>query len=107
MKKVYVSIPIKGKDYKKQREHADEVGRSLSRKGMEVVNPFNIYAGKDPSYADHLACDLRALMDCDVIFLCQGWENSRGCRIEFFTAQEFGLEVIREEDPQEREKSLD
>ena len=81
-KKIYISIPITGKDYKKQREHADEIARSLSRQGMEVVNPFNIFAGKNPTYEDYLAYDLRALMDCDAVFFCEGWEKSFGCSIE-------------------------
>lgn len=88
-RKIYISIPITGKDYKKQREHADEIARSLSRQGWEAVNPFNIFAGKNPSYEDHLACDLRALMDCDAIYFCEGWENSLGCNIEHDTALRF------------------
>ena len=80
--KVYISIPITGKDYKKQREHADQIARSLSRKGYEPVNPFNIYAGKNPDYWDHICYNLRALADCDVIYLCEGWSYSCGCSIE-------------------------
>lgn len=85
--KIYISIPITGKDYKKQREHADDIARSLSRQGWDVVNPFNIYAGKNATYEDHIAFDLRALMDCDAIVMCKGWEHSFGCTLEYSYAQ--------------------
>ena len=88
--KIYISIPITGKDYKKQREHADEIACSLSRQGWRVINPFNIYAGKDPGYFDYICADLRALADCDAIYFCSGWEHSCGCGIE----HDFALRII-------------
>ncbi len=94
--KVYISLPISGRGIDKAREHADMVAAQLSRRGHTPVNPFAIYAGKNPTYADHLCSDLRALMDCDAIYLCEGWHSSRGCRIEAKVAAEFGLERLRE-----------
>lgn len=95
--KIYVSIPITGHDIDDVREHADLIKGLLSRVGHNVVNPFEIYAGKNPTYADYLCSDLRALADCDAIFLCRGWRFSRGCRIERNFAEEFGLQVMTEE----------
>ena len=94
--KVYISIPISGHDEKKVREHADIVKASLSRAGHTPVNPFDIYVGDSPSYADCLCADLRALADCDAIFLCDGWQFSRGCRIEANFAKEFGKQFMYE-----------
>lgn len=92
-----MSVPITGHNEKDVREHADLIKASLSRAGHEVVNPFEIYAGKNPTYADYLCSDLRALADCDAIFLCKGWQFSRGCRIERNFAEEFGLQIMTEE----------
>ena len=85
--KVYISIPISGKDYRKQREHADDVARSLSRQGHIPVSPFNIYAGKCPTYEDHLCYNMRVLMDCDAIVFCKGWEHSFECLLEYSYVQ--------------------
>lgn len=95
--KIYLSVPITGHDEKEVREHADLIKASLSRAGHKVINPFDIYAGKNPTYADYLCSDLRVLADCDAIFLCKGWQFSRGCRIERNFAEEFGLQVMTEE----------
>lgn len=95
--KVYISIPISGRDIAEVREHADLIKASLSRVGHKVINPFEIYAGNNPTYADYLCSDLRALADCDAIFLCKGWQFSRGCRIERNFADEFLLQIMYEE----------
>lgn len=81
-KKIYISIPIKGLPLNKQREKADAIAAKLSRDGWKVVNPFNIYAGENPTYWDHIFADLRALEDCDAIYMCKGWRESLGCNLE-------------------------
>lgn len=81
-KKIYISIPITGRDYDKQRQHADLVARKLSCKGYQVVNPFMIYAGQNPTWEDYICADLRAMMDCDAVYFCEGWRDSHGCIIE-------------------------
>lgn len=90
---IYISLPITGREIH-ARQHADLVKAMLSRAGHKPINPFEIYCGKNPEYADHLCADLRALADCDAIYLCSGWQFSRGCRIERTFAEEFGKIVI-------------
>lgn len=97
---IYISIPISGHPEDKVRHHADCVKAALSRSGHRPVSPFEIYAGKDPQYIDYLCCDLRALADCDAVFLCRGWQFSRGCRIEANFAKEFGKQIMYEESPE-------
>ena len=95
-KTIYISLPITGRE-KEAREHADMMKAALSRAGHRPVSPFDIPAGKDPEYEDYLCADIRALMSCDSIMLCKGWQFSRGCRIEAKVAEEFGKEVFYEE----------
>lgn len=66
----------------KAKEKADLIQEALSKQGWEVVNPFNIHAGKNPTYFDFICYDLRAMMGCHAIYFCQGWEQSCGCSIE-------------------------
>lgn len=87
--KIYISIPISGKDPQKTREQADLMAQSLSRQGHTPVNPFNICAGKNPTYEDHICYDLHAMLDCDAIIFCKGWENSCGCNTEHAVATTF------------------
>lgn len=80
--RIYISIPISHLDYRQQREKADLLMRAFREDGHEVVNPFEICAGRNPTYEDHICYDLRAMLDCDMIFFCRGWELSTGCCIE-------------------------
>ena len=86
--KIYISLPITGQE-SKAREKADRIKTALSKKGYKPVSPFDIYSGSDPEYEDHICNDLRAMMDCDIIYFCQGWENSCGCGIEHDVVMRF------------------
>lgn len=94
--KVYISIPISGHDELKQRARAAATAETLRAAGHEPVNPFDIDAGPDPGYADYLCADLRVLAGCDAIYLSEGWQFSRGCRIEAAFAKEFNIRFLRE-----------
>lgn len=87
--KIYVSIPISGLDVNKVREKADLIKNRLSREGYDVVLPFDVYAGKNPTYEDHICYDLLSMLDCDAILFCEGWDQSLGCNIEYNTAMLF------------------
>lgn len=86
--RIYISIPISGQE-KQAREKADLIKARLSREGHIPVSPFEIYAGKNPTYNDHICYDLRAMLDCDAILFCEGWEKSCGCNIEYNTVMQF------------------
>lgn len=94
--KIYISLPISGRPLEEARNEADLIKARLSRVGHTPVSPFNIYAGKNPTWKDHICCDLRALADCDAIILCEGWEESRGCNIEHDFARHMGIKIIKQ-----------
>ena len=83
--RIYISVPITGQE-QKAREKANLIKARLSREGYDVVNPFEVFAGKDPTYEDYICYDLRAMLGCDAIYFCKGWHGSLGCNIEHDTA---------------------
>lgn len=87
--KIYISLPITDVGIDKAREKADLVKAALSRQGHTPLNPFDVYAGENPTYEDFICCDLRAMLDCDGIIFCEGWEKSCGCNIEHDVARRF------------------
>lgn len=86
---IYISIPISGFPLTEVREHADLVKARISRDGHNPVSPFDIYAGRDPEYEDYICADLRAMLSCDAVYFCEGWEQSCGCNIEHDVAMRF------------------
>jgi len=87
--RIYISIPISGKPRKEVMQKADNIKAALSRQGHRPVSPFDICAGHDPSYEDYICQDLRAMMDCDAVYFCAGWEESCGCNVEHDVAMRF------------------
>lgn len=86
--RIYISIPISANPAK-AREKANLIKAKLSREGHIPVNPFEINAGMNPTYEDYICYDLRAMLDCDAILFCDGWEKSCGCNIEHDVAMRF------------------
>lgn len=95
---IYISLPITGQE-QKAREKADLTKAMLSRSGHQPISPFDIYAGAKPKWEDHICCDLRALLDCDAIYLCDGWQFSQGCQLEAEAARIYKLQIMYERQP--------
>ncbi len=96
MKKVYVSIPITGEDYNDQRNHAFVVATDLGMKGYDPITPFDINPQATTPYNEAMGKCVEALLECDAICLCKGWNNSKGCRAELQVALVYGKDVITE-----------
>lgn len=47
--------------------------------------------------------DLKALSFCDSIYMMDGWESSKGARLELEEAKKLGLEIIFEKPKQKKE----
>ena len=105
MKRIYLSLPIKNTGYttKERMKYADEVRRFLElRYGVRnenviVITPFDVNENEDKeSYARKMDNDIEALLECDAIYMCEGWQNSKGCMAEFEVARIYGKEIIME-----------
>ena len=105
MKRIYLSLPIKNTGYttKERMKYAYEVRRLLElRYGVRnenviVITPFDVNENEDKdSYARKMGNDIEALLECDVIYMCEGWQNSKGCMAEFEVARIYGKEIMFE-----------
>ena len=107
--KVYLSLPISGQPTKLRMAYANQVRNELTeafwrREGifeyesnLKVVTPFDVNENEDKdSYARKMGNDIEALLECDAIYLCEGWQNSKGCMAEFEVARIYGKEIMFE-----------
>ena len=44
----------------------------------------------------YIANSILAMSRCDCVYFAKGWENARGCRIEYYIAAAYGTEVLYE-----------
>lgn len=96
MKKVYISGAIAHLDPKERMEAFNHAARYLSLKGYEPVNPFDNGLPQPGDWREHMRVDIRMLLDCDCIYMLQGWELSKGAKLELDVASSCGIQVMFE-----------
>ena len=97
--KIYLSGKITGLDkevYSRQFERAESFYKTS---GFDVINPVKIgeeILKQNPSatWEDFMQKDLEALKTCTHIALLEGWEESKGAKMEKAEAEKLGLEIM-------------
>lgn len=91
--KVYIAGPMTG--YPEWNYPAfTEAAAALRAQGYEVVSPHELHDDDMTRPFDwYLRRDLKALCDCSGIAMLDGWEQSRGAKLEYLVAQGLGLTV--------------
>ena len=49
---------------------------------------------ENPTWFDYMKVDIKALLECDYVYMLPGWKKSNGARIEKFIAFIFGIKEI-------------
>lgn len=93
MKKIYISGPISGLPLETVYNNFTNAEVRLLEQGYEVVNPINNGLPTNATWEEHMRADLRLLLDCDAIYMLEGWEKSRGARIEYALAVDLKMDV--------------
>ena len=89
-RRLYISGPITGvADGNRAAFSAAEA--QLRAAGFVPINPRDNGLPADSTWHEHMRADLRLLLDCDGVALLDGWENSRGARVEFQLAAGIGM----------------
>lgn len=72
------------------------VAERLRHDGLEVVNPAENFGGDENLPREHyMKKDVAHLLDCQAIVLLDGWQNSRGARLEVELGRQIGLKTFR------------
>lgn len=91
-KKIYISGKITGIE----TEAAELFAKAetwLRAFGYETVNPLTLNHNHDKSWHSYMKEDIKALCDCDEIFMLSNWADSKGAIIEHTIAMYLGLKV--------------
>lgn len=96
---IYLSGKITGRekeDYTRQFAKAETFYKTS---GFDVVNPVTIgetILKNNPKakWEDFMQEDLKALRTCTHIAMLEGWEESKGAKMEKAEAEKLGLEIM-------------
>lgn len=104
--KIYIATPVNARKEKTLQEKLEAALKRVNEltrivkthlpeaKVCSVFNAIVVWKNGQPVSEDKImgAC-VRKVMQCDVILMDDGWGDSHGCKVERFTAQEYGKEI--------------
>ncbi len=95
--RVYISGKITGLPILAAKEKFKWHAGYLELKGHDPVNPMDL-PHKNHEWIDYIVTDIRALLECDAIYMLNCWGQSLGARIEYGIAKEMGMTIIYQGD---------
>lgn len=90
--KVFISQPMKGKTNEEIRKAREVVVKQCESQGYEIIDTIFDFGDKPPIY--YLAKSIEAMTEADLVIFMSGWESTRGCRIEYEIAKEYGKQIL-------------
>ncbi|WP_290456944.1 DUF4406 domain-containing protein [Muribaculum intestinale] len=94
--KIYVSLPIPGHYIEQAKACASIIKQFLTSEWNTVITPFDVCLETDKPYSYYMGRDIEALLECDAIFMANGWESSKGCNLEYNAAVIYGKHIFTE-----------
>lgn len=91
--KIYISGKISGIE-EQAIELFSNAEKYLQEKGFETINPMTLNHEHDKSWHSYMKEDVKAMCDCDEIFMLSNWMDSKGATLEHLIATYLGLKVI-------------
>ena len=96
---VYISVPMTGRTVKEVEADIKQAKKDFPFNGKKTRYFSNLeLLKKGQTYTEAL----QTMSACDAVYVCPGWKESNGCRVEIATAliyniPIFGLDVDSEE----------
>lgn len=99
MKRLFISQPMKGKtdnEILAEREKAVNIAKELydTDEEIQVIESFFQGAPADAKPLWFLGKSLELMSTADIVFFAEGWEEARGCKIEYNCALDYNIDFI-------------
>lgn len=94
-KRIYISGRVTGIE-QEAPVLFDRAERMLAGRGWDPVNPMTLPHQHERTWAAYMREDIKALCDCDTIYMLENWRRSRGAFIEWILATVLGMKIMYE-----------
>lgn len=94
--KVMISQLMNGRTEEQIKEERKRIVDNFNKMHIEVINTlFTEEAPEDCNIAVYyLGKSISAMKDIDALYMCDGWREARGCKIEHEVAREYGIKIL-------------
>ena len=93
--KLYVSLPISGHDYDEVYARCAAAIAKYSDR-YQVVTPVELVRDTNTPYNECMAICIRELLTCDAAVFLDGWRDSKGCFLEYWTCRIYNIYNIED-----------
>lgn len=93
-KTIYIAGKISGEPIAQCTIKFGTIQKEIERAGHKAVNPLEVVIDPTTTWNQAMRKDIKALMDCDAIFLLADYKNSRGAMLEAQIAQALDMPVF-------------
>lgn len=97
--KVFISQPMKNRTEEDIREERKNIIEKFNNMHIEVIDTiFTDEVSNDYNKGVYfLGRSIKEMSKADAIFMCDGWKNARGCRLEHQVALDYGIKILYED----------
>ena len=101
--KIFISMPMSGKSTEQVRQEMKKIEAKIVDKlpsGTILIDSIIEGADKDIAIKGdqigvwYLGESLKMMAGADIVFFASGYENARGCLIEYQVAKDYGMFVV-------------
>lgn len=94
MKKIYIAGKVTGLHRTEVERNFNTLKEYFTNIGYHVISPIDIVVDPDTDWKTAMKICIKALLDCDYIYLMNNARFSKGARLEFLIAKEFEIKII-------------
>lgn len=96
--KVFISQPMRNRSKENIMAERKAITEKFNAMHIDVID--TIFTEEAPENNNegiyYLGKSILKMAEADAIFMCEGWESARGCRIERQVAQDYGIKILYE-----------
>ena len=95
-KKIYIAGKVTGEPIAECTMKFGQAQVNIEKLGYEAVNPLAVVGDWKCPWDLAMRKCIKALMDCDMIFMLEDYKSSKGAMVEYELATMLGMEIIYE-----------
>lgn len=91
--KIYIAGAVSNLDWNYVVKKFEGSEEAIRKRGHEPISPLKVVIPEQAEWLPAMKQCVKALVDCDAIFLQEDWHQSRGATCEHRVAQMLGIPV--------------
>lgn len=92
--KVYIAGKVTGEPKHSCALKFAMAKKELEKRGFEVVNPIEVVGDFNADWETAMQKCIKALMDCEGIYMLPDWQDSTGAKLEYNLAETVGIKIV-------------